>query len=93
VLTGFFGMNFGREFSQWIFEGHGEFPIAHWVAIGLVTLFSTGAVGFGLFLIFRNWEDYRGILLPHLGRKDGEWQWYSLRKADLREEEREEEEE
>lgn len=93
VLTGFFGMNFGREFAHFVFEPTSGFPLVYWFSIAMVLLFSMGAVGFGLFLIFRNWQDYRGILLPHLERKDGEWQWYSLRKADLREEEREEDEE
>ncbi|MDZ7637820.1 MAG: hypothetical protein U5J83_06160 [Bryobacterales bacterium] len=93
VFTGFFGMNFGREFARTVFEPTGAFPVVHWAALALVSLFSIGAVGFGLFLILRNWQDYRGILLPHLERKDGEWQWYSLRKADLREDERDEDEE
>ncbi|MCC6263368.1 MAG: hypothetical protein IT169_07315 [Bryobacterales bacterium] len=92
VLTGFFGMNFGREFARMVFEPTGTFPVVHWAALLFVTVCSVGALAFGIFLIARNWGDYRGILLPHLARKDGEWQWYSLRKADLREEERDEDE-
>ena len=93
VFTGFFGMNFGREFAHVIFAPDNSFPWIHWISLALVTIFSMGAVGLGLFLIIRNWEDYRGILLPHLERNDGKWQWYSLRKADLREDERDEDEE
>lgn len=92
VLTGFFGMNFGREFGRVLFEPEGALPFTYWAALLFVTICTAGALAFGVFLIVRNWGDYRGILLPHLEQKDGEWQWYSLRKADLREDERDEDE-
>ena len=64
VLTGFFGMNFGREFAQLFFEPPAHAAQVHWVAMGLVTLVTFGALIFGLVLIVINWEDYRDVLLP-----------------------------
>jgi Mg2+ and Co2+ transporter CorA len=64
VLTGFFGMNFGGEFARLIFEPSPQFPVAHYLAIGLVLLLSLGAIGFGIFVVVVNWHDYGAILDP-----------------------------
>ena len=64
VLTGFFGMNFGREFAQLFFEPTPYTAEVHWAAIGLVTVVTFGALLFGLVLIIMNWQDYKDVLLP-----------------------------
>ena len=64
VLTGFFGMNFGREFAQLFFEPTAYTAEVHWAAIGLVTVVTFGALLFGLVLIIMNWQDYKDVLLP-----------------------------
>lgn len=70
VLTGFFGMNFGREFAHWIFNPPDHAAGAHWFAIALVAVVTFGALSFGAFLISANWPDYRDTLLPRTGRQD-----------------------
>lgn len=79
VLTGFFGMNFGAEFSKFFFEPNPARPWAHWVSIFGVSLFALGAVIFGVFLVLANWSDYKDVLLPHT-RHDQ--QLGSLKKVD-----------
>jgi hypothetical protein len=64
VLTGFFGMNFGRQFGQIFFEPNEGSLYVHYVAIALVALLSFGAIAFGLYILISNWSDYREILLP-----------------------------
>ncbi len=64
VLTGFFGMNFGREFAQLFFEPTPQAAQVHWVAVGLVTMVTFGALLFGLVLIIINWQDYKDVLAP-----------------------------
>ncbi len=64
VLTGFFGMNFGGEFAQLIFQPSSQFPFAHYLAIGLALVLSLGAIGFGVFVVAVNWHDYGVILDP-----------------------------
>jgi hypothetical protein len=68
VITGFFGMNFGRKFHETLFEPMGDYPIIHYAAIVLVVLFSIGALAFAIYVVAVNWNDYRDILDPH-GRK------------------------
>ena len=68
IITGFFGMNFGRRFSELFFEPSSN-PIAHDVAITLVSLFTLGALFFGLYVIFVNWNDYGYILSPGKRRR------------------------
>jgi hypothetical protein len=65
VVTGFFGMNFAGDFEKFLFAP--TFPLTHYAAVIAVTLFSIGAVLFGVFVILRNWNDYGKILTP--GRK------------------------
>jgi hypothetical protein len=86
MVTGFFGMNFAREFSDLFFEGV-RGPWAHYGAIAAVTAFVSGSMIFAVFLVVSNWADYRAILLPSKKRMPQE----SLRRTlELLEEEEEE---
>ncbi len=61
VVTGFFGMNFGREFAQIFFEPlHPN--LGHYGAIAFVVFFSVAALAFAGYLIAVNWSDYRQIV-------------------------------
>ncbi len=62
VLTGFFGMNFGREFESWFFLGRGHFEWLHYTAVSIVAILALGALGFGLYVVVSNWQDYRESL-------------------------------
>ena len=64
VLTGFFGMNFAREFGQVLFEGKGGMTWLHYVLIALVTVFVFGSLALGTIVVLRNWRDYFAILPP-----------------------------
>lgn len=68
VITGFFGMNFGRAFAATFFDPMGDFPIIHYAAIALVVTFAIGALLFAVYVVAVNWHDYRDILDPH-GKK------------------------
>ena len=68
VLTGFFGMNFGREFGQFFFEGERAWGIGHYFMVTLVILFVFGSLVLGLYVVLRNWREYLTILNPP--RKD-----------------------
>ncbi len=68
VLTGFFGMNFGRDFGKLFFEPDYARPWVHYVSVALVTMLAFGAIGFGFFVVVSNWSDYRGTLIPRLGK-------------------------
>jgi len=63
VLTGFFGMNFGREFDQWVFNPVQQ-PWLHYGLIGLVSFIVLASFFFGVYLIAANWNDYEKIMLP-----------------------------
>ena len=63
VVTGFFGMNFGERFGAVFFQPAGN-KLAHWAAIGGVSLFALGALSFAGYLLIANWSDYRSILVP-----------------------------
>ena len=65
VLTGFFGMNFGREFAKAFFEPDPKRIVVHYIAVGTVTALAFGALAFGSFVVAANWSDYRDILVPH----------------------------
>lgn len=67
VLTGFFGMNFGREFATLVFQGAGRGSTVHYISLAAVSLLAFGALSFGLYVVVANWQDYRTILFP---RKD-----------------------
>lgn len=58
VVTGFFGMNFGRNFARVFFEpDKASLPI-HYAAVIFVAIIAFGAIGFGLYVVIRNWADY-----------------------------------
>ncbi|HNY39362.1 MAG TPA: CorA family divalent cation transporter [Bryobacteraceae bacterium] len=63
MLTGFFGMNFGRAFADLFFNG-ARGGWAHYAAIAAVTAFVAGSMIFAVFLVVSNWPDYRTILMP-----------------------------
>jgi hypothetical protein len=64
MVTGFFGMNFGREFADRLFEPREGTPWLHWSAIGFVVLIVLGVLLFSIFVVAINWTDYRNILDP-----------------------------
>lgn len=61
LLTGFFGMNFGREFGDLVFNG-GTAPAVHYASVALALLLAVSAFLFGLYLVAVNWQDYKPIL-------------------------------
>lgn len=64
VLTGFFGMNFGRGFTEVFFNPTGPYPFLHYLAIAIVVLYTLGAFGCGVWVVAANWGDYRKIIDP-----------------------------
>jgi hypothetical protein len=64
VLTGFFGMNFGKEFARLFFEPDRQTLVFHYVAVATVAFLALGALAFGVALVIANWQDYRDILVP-----------------------------
>jgi len=64
VLTGFFGMNFGREFTKVFFEGEDGGYFIHWFMIIVVCSFVFSSLLLGTFVVLRNWRDYLTILNP-----------------------------
>lgn len=64
VLTGFFGMNFSREFGELIFEGKGANALLHYGLVALVSGVVVGSLSLGMFVLLRNWRDYLTILKP-----------------------------
>jgi hypothetical protein len=84
VMTGFFGMNFGRGFARLFFEPEKSAPFIHYAAVALVAVMAFGAIAFGFYVVVRNWADYRETLAARptpLGRShDGS----SLRKGSPR---------
>lgn len=64
VLTGFFGMNFGREFGQVLFEGEGVTSLVHYLLVAVVSSFVFGSLALGTFVVLRNWREYFAILSP-----------------------------
>jgi hypothetical protein len=64
VLTGFFGMNFAREFGQVLFEGEAGGSWLHYALVALVTAFVFGSLTLGTIVVLRNWRDYVAILNP-----------------------------
>jgi hypothetical protein len=63
IITGFFGMNFGRGFGQLFFEPSSN-PLPHEISIAVVSLFVVAALCFGFYVIVANWTDYGYILSP-----------------------------
>jgi hypothetical protein len=58
VITGFFGMNFGRGFARLFFEPEPASLAFHYAAMGLVAVVALGAITFGFYVVVRNWKDY-----------------------------------
>jgi hypothetical protein len=81
VVTGYFGMNFGRDFGRTFFDPPNN-SVWHWTMIIAVSVFGVAAVVFAAFLILSNWRDYRYILLPG-GRIEAN-QAHSLRRQSTR---------
>jgi len=80
VITGYFGMNFAREFGKYFFDPDSTASaLLHYGMIALVTIFAVGALAFVFFLVVANWKDYRHILIP--GRRSGAGQAHSLRRG------------
>jgi hypothetical protein len=68
VLTGYFGMNFGRVFARMFFEPQGGVETVHNVSIAIVSVFACAAVALGFYVIAANWSDYRDTF--RLRRRD-----------------------
>lgn len=65
VVTGYFGMNFEREFGEIFFGPGGGTPVFfHYAMIAVVSLFAVAALAFSGFIVIANWADYRYILVP-----------------------------
>ena len=79
VLTGYFGMNFGRGFADAFFNAAHPWTWLHWIAIMAVSAFAIAALVFAAYLILANWRDYRHILVP--GRLLHEPESQSLRRS------------
>jgi hypothetical protein len=65
VVTGFFGMNFGRGFAEAVFEPMDEYSILYRGAIAFVVIVVFGVLLFCAYVVVVNWNDYRDILNPH----------------------------
>jgi hypothetical protein len=82
VITGYFGMNFAREFGRYIFEpGGGTSSFLHYLLIILVTVFAIGSLAFSFALMAVNWRDYRSIIVRSKRLYEPELQ--SLRRGSL----------
>lgn len=66
MITGYFGMNFGKAFEKTFFDPP-EPGFAHNLMIFLVSTVVVGSLIFASFLVVGNWRDYRNILLPSKG--------------------------
>ncbi len=64
ILTGFFGMNFGRTFGRVFFEPEADTLLFHYSAVWTISLLVFGVLAFGLYLVISNWSDYRDVLVP-----------------------------
>jgi hypothetical protein len=69
VVTGFFGMNFGRRFGSIFFEPDKASLAIHYAAIAVVAVLAFGALAFALYVVAANWPDYREILVPRSRRE------------------------
>jgi hypothetical protein len=81
MMTGFFGMNFGRGFAKWFFDPEPQTAWIHNLAITAVALVSVTAIAFGFWIVFMNWGDYRDILVHRTKqRKQGQLEGGSLKR-------------
>lgn len=63
VITGYFGMNFGKLFDA-LFFNPTKTSVYHNLAIVFVSFIVLASLGFAVFLVSAGWRDYRAILLP-----------------------------
>jgi hypothetical protein len=72
VITGFFGMNFGRGFARLFFEPDTASLGFHYAAIGFVVLAAVAAMLFGFYVVAHNWSDYwETVSSPRGSRRPG----------------------
>jgi hypothetical protein len=67
MITGYFGMNFAKNFEKTFFAPDGA-GVVHSLMIFLVSTVVVGSLVFAAFLVVGNWRDYRNILLPTKGQ-------------------------
>lgn len=65
MITGFFGMNFGKGFAAAVFEPAPESALLYYAAIVLVLIVFFGALSFSIYVVVSNWSDYKDILNPN----------------------------
>jgi hypothetical protein len=61
VLTGFFGMNFGRRFGRVFYEPSEGTLGVHYAAVAVITLVVLAVMALGLYVVTSNWSDYRDV--------------------------------
>ena len=81
MVTGFFGMNFGRGFARWFFDPDPQFSWLHHLSIAVVAVVAFGALAFGFWVLFTNWVDYREILHPRRRHRPGQVDGGSLKRG------------
>ena len=81
VLTGFFGMNFGRRFARLFFEPEPGTLFFHYAAVSIVALLAFAALAFGFYLVVSNWSDYRDVLVPRRWKAKRETKEASLKRS------------
>ncbi len=70
ILTGYFGMNFGREFERWFFKPDAETLPFHYSTVAVISVLVVGVLAFGVFMVVSNWSDYRDVLMPKKWRRE-----------------------
>lgn len=78
VITGFFGMNFGKRFDE-VFFNPTTNPTLHYLSIFAVSFVVLLSLSFATYLVSAGWKDYRSILLP--GWKNKHYGAASLRRT------------
>jgi hypothetical protein len=84
VLTGFFGMNFGRFFGELFFEPSDRTLGVHYATVGLITLLVLAVVASGMYVVFSNWTDYRDVFVPRGRQRPDEQIESSLKRGPSR---------
>ena len=70
ILTGYFGMNFGKEFQRWFFNPDTETVGFHYSTVSVISILVLGVLAFGLYMVVSNWSDYRDVLMPKKWRRE-----------------------
>jgi hypothetical protein len=81
VLTGFFGMNFGRLFGRLFYEPTDNTLGFHYGAVFLITFLALAAIASGLYVVISNWSDYRDVFVPRGRRRPNEQVESSLKRV------------